>query len=331
MRLPYQEVINQINEAGGKGTPFLFALDYDQTEGVFIPNPLEQREVLFAVGEVTNINNKELPTAGSDVSLTKHPEPLERYAQRFGIIQEGMNDGRSVLANLTVCTPIETPLSLKEIVIRSDAKYKLYIPEVGFVCFSPERFVKVSDEGVISTDPMKGTIASDILGAPNVILNNYKETSEHCSVVDLLRQDLSKVANHVEVSRFRYFTEIKTQHKSIYQVSSEISGQLPQHWQSHIGTMLGSMLPAGSILGAPRESTYRLISDAEQGTPRGYYCGIFGYFDGKSLDSSVLIRFIREDKNGQKYYHSGGGVTINSHLEQEYQEVIEKIYLPLKK
>lgn len=61
---------------------------------------------------------------------------------------------------------------------------------------------------VSSLPTMKGTIPSDIPGAPNVILNDYKETSEHCSVVDLLRSDLSRVADEVEVSRFRYFTGV---------------------------------------------------------------------------------------------------------------------------
>lgn len=330
MREKYQKIISEMNQAGGEGTPFLFVLDYEQNEGVFIPNPLQQNEVLFAVGTTTNINPKDRLEHTQEIPLKKAPQPLEEYANRFATIQKGMQDGSSILANLTVATPIEVPLSLKDILYSTDAKYQLYLPEAHFVCFSPERFVKISSEGMISTDPMKGTIPSDTSGAPDVILNDYKETSEHCSVVDLLRQDLSQVAEDVQVSRFRYFTEIQTQAKSIYQVSSEIQGTLPQDWRANIGSIISSMLPAGSILGAPRESTRRLIAAAESDTPRGYYCGIFGYFDGNSLDSSVLIRFICEDADGQKYYHSGGGVTINSKMEQEYKEVIEKIYLPLR-
>ncbi|MBR8730525.1 Isochorismate synthase MenF [Porphyromonas levii] len=330
MREKYQKIIDQMNQAGSEGKPFLFVLDYEQSEGVFIPNPLQQSDVLFAIGEVTNINPEDHLQYDHDIPLIKRPQPLEEYAKCFETIQEGMRDGRSILANLTVATPIEVPLSLKEILLSTNAKYRLFLPEAHFVCFSPERFVKIDKDGIISTDPMKGTIPSDIPGAPNVILNDYKETSEHCSVVDLLRSDLSRVADEVEVSRFRYFTEIETQEKTIYQVSSEIKGNLSQDWSANIGTIIGGMLPAGSILGAPRESTRKLIASAESDTPRGYYCGIFGYYDGKSLDSSVLIRFICEDEKQQKYYHSGGGVTINSKLEQEYKEVIEKIYLPLR-
>lgn len=319
-----------MNQAGSEGIPFLFVVDYEQQEGVFIPNPLEQDEVLFAVGSTTNINPKLQLQHTQEIPLKKMPLTIEEYAKRFAVIQKGMRDGSSILANLTVETAIEVPLSLRDILHSTNSKYRLYLPEASFVSFSPERFVQITSEGIISADPMKGTIASDIPGAPDIILNDYKETSEHCSVVDLLRQDLSKVAEDVRVSRFRYFTEIKTPEKSIYQVSSEIQGTLPQDWKSQIGTTISRLLPAGSITGAPRASTCKLIAEAESGTPRGYYCGVFGYFNGHSLDSSVLIRFIREDAHGQKYYHSGGGVTINSSMEQEYQEVIEKIYLPLK-
>lgn len=326
----YNKVIEQMNQAGGEGTPFLFVLDYEQSEGVFIPNPLQQSEVLFAVGNVSNIDPSEHLHHAQEISIQKSPQPLSEYAKRFDIIYRGMQDGSSILANLTVATPIEIAMSLKEILLSTSASYQLYLPEARFVCFSPERFVKISTDGIISTDPMKGTIPSDTPGAPDVILNDYKETSEHCSVVDLLRHDLSRVAEDVQVSRFRYFTEIQTREKSIYQVSSEVRGTLPQDWRSRIGSIISSMLPAGSILGAPRESTRQLIARAESDTPRGYYCGIFGYYDGESLDSSVLIRFVCEDADGQKYYHSGGGVTINSKMEQEYQEVIEKIYLPLR-
>jgi para-aminobenzoate synthetase component 1 len=60
---------------------------------------------------------------------------------------------------------------------------------------------------------------------------------------------------------------------------------------------------------------------------RGYYCGIAGYFDGKTLDTAVLIRFI-ETNNGNMFFRSGGGVTSESICEKEYQEVLDKIYLP---
>ena len=87
------------------------------------------------------------------------------------------------------------------------------------------------------------------------------------------------------------------------------------------------MLPAGSISGAPKRSTVNTIRKAEK-INRGYYTGVFGYYDGETLDSAVMIRYI-ENENGNYYFRSGGGITVNSNPEEEYQEVLDKIYLPL--
>ena len=94
----------------------------------------------------------------------------------------------------------------------------------------------------------------------------------------------------------------------------------------YIGDIIVLMLPAGSVSGAPKSATIDLIKKAE-GESRGFYTGVFGYYDGTELDSAVLIRFI-ESQNGQSYYRSGGGITAYSRCEEEYNEVLKKIYLP---
>ena len=137
------------------------------------------------------------------------------------------------------------------------------------------------------------------------------------------------VATRVQVKRFRYVEKIHTSQGEILQTSSEISGQLPDGWQNELGTLLFKLLPAGSISGAPKAATQKLIRQAE-GLPRGYYSGVFGYFDGQTLDSAVLIRFIEKVDN-RYYFRSGGGITVNSQAKEEYQEILEKIYLPIQK
>ena len=87
------------------------------------------------------------------------------------------------------------------------------------------------------------------------------------------------------------------------------------------------MLPAGSVSGAPKTATIHLIHKAEQEQKRGFYTGVFGYYDGERLDSGVLIRYI-EKVQGKFYFRSGGGITVNSNCLSEYNETIEKIYLP---
>ena len=177
--------------------------------------------------------------------------------------------------------------------------------------------------------PMKGTIDATLPDAENRLLQNHKETCEHYTIVDLIRNDLNIVATRVQVKRFRYVEKIHTSQGEILQTSSEISGQLPDGWQNELGTLLFKLLPAGSISGAPKAATQKLIRQAE-GLPRGYYSGVFGYFDGQTLDSAVLIRFIEKVDN-RYYFRSGGGITVNSQAKEEYQEILEKIYLPIQK
>jgi para-aminobenzoate synthetase component I len=207
----------------------------------------------------------------------------------------------------------------------STAKYKLLMNDQLLV-FSPETFVQIRD-GKIFSYPMKGTIDAHIPSAEEIILNDPKEKAEHITIVDLIRNDLSLVAEQVHVSKFRYIDRIKTSDKDLLQVSSEVVGTLPENYQAHVGDILVSLLPAGSISGAPKQKTLEIISEAEQ-EPRGYYTGVVGFFDGEQLDSGVMIRFI-EKSNNSYYYRSGGGITAQSTAEAEYQEVIDKVYVPV--
>lgn len=111
------------------------------------------------------------------------------------------------------------------------------------------------------------------------------------------------------------------------QVSSEIMGELDSGYEQRMGDILFQMLPAGSVSGAPKQKTTEIIFAAE-GEPRGYYTGVFGVFDGQTLDSAVMIRFIENTPQGRQY-RSGGGITSFSQPKREYQEMIDKIYVPV--
>ena len=88
-----------------------------------------------------------------------------------------------------------------------------------------------------------------------------------------------------------------------------------------------TLLPAGSILGAPKPKTLEIILEAEN-YDRGFYTGVCGWFDGVNLDSCVMIRFI-EKESGKLYFKSGGGITHLSNFADEYQEMKNKIYVPI--
>jgi para-aminobenzoate synthetase component 1 len=258
------------------------------------------------------------------ISYNFTPISKERYTQAFQTIQEEIARGNTYLINLTFPSKFTIDYSLKEIYDYTDAKFKLLFKE-KFVCFSPERFIKIKDN-TIFTHPMKGTIDATIPHAKEKILANEKEMAEHTMVVDLLRNDLSMVAKKVRVEKFRYVESIKAGERELLQVSSKIKGELEANWQSQIGDILTTLLPAGSITGTPKKITTKLIKQVE-GYDRGFYSGVFGFFDGESLDSAVMIRYI-EKVGDALYYKSGGGITIDSDLDAEYDEMCEKIYVP---
>ena len=233
--------------------------------------------------------------------------------------------GNSFLTNLTFPTPITTTLTLKEIFHLSEAPYKLLFKNL-FVVFSPELFIEIKDHK-ISSYPMKGTIDAAQINAESIILNDPKEIAEHHTIVDMIRSDLSSVSTNVKVERFRFLNKVKTHNKTLLQVSSEITGELPENFQSHLGDIFSKLLPAGSICGAPKKKTLEIIHQAEI-YERGYYTGVFGIFDGMDLRSAVMIRFI--EKSGAGYiFKSGGGITFSSDPEKEYLELIDKVYVPI--
>lgn len=236
-----------------------------------------------------------------------------------------MRAGNTYLLNLTFPTQMTVNATLLDIFLASQAPFKLYFKN-QFISFSPERFIQITDN-IIKTYPMKGTIDAAIPNAAEKMLANPKEHAEHTMIVDLLRNDLSKVAKRVAVNKFRYIKQIHAGQKQLLQLSSEITGILPHDWWCRIGDILCSLLPAGSISGVPKKKTVEIIKLIE-GYERGFFTGVFGYFDGKQLDSAVMIRFIEQQKNGL-VYKSGGGITIDSQAENEYQEMLDKVYIPV--
>ena len=174
---------------------------------------------------------------------------------------------------------------------------------------------------------MKGTIDASVENASRQIMEDTKEIAEHNTIVDLIRNDMSLVAENVTVEKFRFLSHINAKNRNLWQVSSEITGDLPENYSEKIGDILAAMLPAGSVTGAPKKKTLQIIDETE-GYERGYYTGIFGIFDGKNLDSCVLIRFI-EIENDNLIYKSGGGITFLSNAENEYDEMLKKVYVPI--
>ena len=302
------------------------------------------------------------------------PPLYEDYERSFNIVKSNIMAGNSYLTNLTCRVPVSCNLSLEEIFHRAKGKYKLLLRRkrtqaedkahlkeenieenlTPFVCFSPETFVRIKG-GRIYSYPMKGTLDASLPNAEKLLMEDRKEAAEHATIVDLIRNDLSRVAENVRVDKYRYIDVLHTNKGNILQTSSEISGRLPEDYPHHLGEILDAQLPAGSITGAPKDKTMQIIQEAE-GYDRGFYTGIMGIYDQGELNSAVMIRFIEEETSpvdfeadGEKnfkakegkasegkepkasrelYFKAGGGITSKSDCQREYEEVIQKIYLP---
>ena len=248
---------------------------------------------------------------------------FQEYKKAIRKVQNEIKKGNTYLLNLTFETKLKANIDLESIFYAADAPFKLHVKN-RFVCFSPERFVQIRDNQ-ISTYPMKGTIEASIPNAKKRILENKKEMSEHTMVVDLLRNDLGMVGKNVQVEKFRYVDKIQAGNKELLQVSSKITADLDVNWHENLGDIIKKMLPAGSITGTPKRKTVEIIKDIEN-YERGFFTGIFGYYDGKSFDSAVMIRFIEKQKDGY-VYKSGGGITCDSDDLSEYKEMKDKVYI----
>jgi para-aminobenzoate synthetase component 1 len=322
--LDFKEMYQTIDTLGKNRTPFLFVISYDQNKIFAQPLNNLDADIFYKLEDWRNypVQKRENP-----FTFSTSPIDFPIYKKALDTILEEIRSGNTYLINLTFKTPITSSFSLKEIFTYSRAKFKLHYKDGQdeFICFSPERFVEI-EGNTIATYPMKGTIDADIPHAKEKILSNEKEMAEHVMIVDLMRNDLGIVGSNVKVEKFRYVEKIKAGDKKLLQVSSKITAKLPSDWQDNIGTLLSQLLPAGSITGTPKNSTVNIINKVED-FDRGFYTGVFGVFDGESLRSGVMIRFI--EKVGDKlYYKSGGGITIDSDAHSEYNELLDKIYLP---
>lgn len=312
----------KLNTFGKKREPFFFVIDYAAKQFEVFALKALPSGILYQLETKTNA----LDTfTCKDFSWHKtYPNP-EDYKAKVDAVIEEIKAGNTYLLNLTAPTKVELLSPLKNLFYAANAPFKLCYHD-AFICFSPERFVKI-EKNCISAYPMKGTIDASIPSAKEIILGDEKEKAEHVMVVDLLRNDLSMVSKEVRVAQFRYVEKIQAGDKELLQVSSKITGKLDENWHEKIGHIIATLLPAGSISGTPKRSSVKIIERIE-GYDRGFFTGVFGIYDGESFDSAVMIRFLEKTDEGY-LFKSGGGITLLSEAQKEYDELCDKVYVPL--
>lgn len=220
---------------------------------------------------------------------------FEDYERAIEQIKEAIKRGDSYQLNYTYPIELATHCEIErvflEVLENQDTAYKAFITNEyeSIASFSPELFFQKRG-ACITTRPMKGTIArgeDSLKDAENreFLKNDEKNRSENVMIVDLLRNDLSKITHEVEVSKLFEVLSYPTLHQMI----SEIRGILKEGVSFR--DILLALFPCGSITGAPKLKTMEIIRQLE-GYARGVYCGMIGVIEGEDMCFSVPIRTI---------------------------------------
>ncbi len=200
------------------------------------------------------------------------------------------------------------------------------------ICASPERYLKKKGDKIIS-QPIKGTSKRDLVNPENDLQNktyltqNQKEKSENVMVVDLVRNDLSKVCKQGTVKVEELFGVYSF--PQVHQMISTISGIVKDNidWVD----IIKATFPMGSMTGAPKKSVMELIEQYEQ-TRRGLFSGAIGYINPNGdFDFNVVIRSIFYNASAHYLsFQAGGGITFYSNAEDEYEECLLKAAAMIK-
>ena len=239
--------------------------------------------------------------------------------------------------NAALCSfDLQNPLSLLEylpaLTRNTQAPFAGYLGLADFelLSCSPELFLvfepTTEHQLRIRTKPIKGTRPrghsyeeDDAL--KDELAGSEKDRAENVMIVDLLRNDLGKYAKtgSVKVPKLFAIESFSNVHHMVSTVTALIQDEV------HPLTVLFESLPAGSITGTPKKRAVEIIGELES-APRGAYCGTLGYmnFDG-SGQWNVLIRTLQANHNHEVSLWAGGGITVSSNCEAEYQECLDKV------
>jgi len=222
---------------------------------------------------------------------------------------------------------VDTPLALYQRLRRRNPAPFAALLDFGDVIVassSPERFLRVQPDGRVETRPIKGTRPRGVGPEHDAALalalaESAKDRAENVMIVDLLRNDLSRVCRPGTVRVPELFA--LEHYATVHHLVSTVVGDLaPGH---DAVDLLRAAFPGGSITGAPKVRAMQIIAELEP-TARGVYCGAIGYLSTSgALDSSIVIRTYLV-RGHDVYFQVGGGIVADSDPEQEYRETLDK-------
>lgn len=200
----------------------------------------------------------------------------------------------------------------------------LDLPDTAVLSASPERFLRVDAAGAVETRPIKGTRPRGVgpehdAALGQALTESPKDRAENLMIVDLMRNDLSRVCAPGSVRVAELFS--LEQYATVHHLVSTVVGQLASGADAL--DLLRAAFPGGSITGAPKLRAMEIIAELEA-SRRGVYCGSIGYWSMTGeFDTSIAIR-TAVARAGRVYFNVGGGVVADSDPAEEYQETLDK-------
>jgi len=277
------------------------------------------------------------PEAGRDFSTAdaglEKPVPrwdLARYRTAFDEVKRYIGAGDCYQINLTF--PMDSQMSgdakslYSQLIERQKVSHGAYVDLGGaqFLSRSPELFFR-TDSGMIETLPMKGTVARGLTPEEDAarvkwLQNDEKNRAENLMIVDLLRNDISRVSVPGTVNVPELF-QVQT-FATVYQMVSRVRADLAP--EQGLAEIFQALFPCGSITGAPKIRAMEIIDDLED-DPRGIYCGAIGWSGpGGRRSFNVAIRTLSLFEEGRVRLNVGGGVVWDSTAPSEYEEALWK-------
>ncbi len=297
---------------------------FDKTESIW-----QELQDLFATPAANETKGYRVTSA------VKSNLSREQYGLAFNKVKEYIRDGDCYQVNLSQRFAADFEgdswsayLKLRNV---NPAPYAAYLnlPTGAVLSSSPERFLRVTGNQV-ETKPIKGTKHRSVFAYEDkalavCLLESEKDRAENLMIVDLLRNDISKVCESGSVVVPKLFA--LESYATVHHLVSTITGRLSDN-KDALDLMRGCF-PGGSITGAPKYRSMEIIEELEPHR-RSIYCGSIFYlgFDG-NMDSNISIRTLIK-YNGQLYFNAGGGIVWDSDVDAEYKECFDKAAAMLK-
>lgn len=312
-------------------THYLLGYIRYEAKDIFLNKNIKSKLPLLYFEVFENYEEYKPKTIKENIFLNAIPNiSYKKYEENIQKTRDYIAAGETYQVNYTYDCNLEyfgEPIELYEYILaKQKTPYNAFIQNKyeKILSFSPELFFTL-ENNIIKTKPMKGTVkrgSTDKEDLENIefLKNDIKNRAENIMIVDLLRNDLGKIVKTGSVKVPKLF-EIET-HPTVHQMTSEVEGELEE--KTTLYDIFDAIFPCGSITGAPKINTMKIIEELE-GKNRHIYCGAIGFISLEKSVFSVPIRILQKQKSSKYYkYYVGGAIVWDSTAEDEWQETLTK-------